>query len=174
MEVRHRRDRSDLEELADVELASRVAQGDAAALEALYDRHAPVVYSLALRIVGDAPSAEELLQDVFFRVWQQAAAFRADRGAFRAWVLTMTHHRAVDELRRRQRRPRPADGRASDLLLAAVVDARPDVYFDPQRAPLNHAIFGPNPTFTGELVAGEVTIAAPSTLPLLPAATPAP
>src|SRR3712207_8716928 len=45
---------------------------------------------------------------------------------------------------------------------------------DPKRAPLNHAIFGPNPTFTGELVAGEVTIAAPSTLPLLPAGTPAP
>ncbi len=48
------------------------------------------------------------------------------------------------------------------------------VFFDPKRAPLNHAIFGPNPTFTGELVAGEITIAAPSTLPLLPAGTPAP
>ncbi len=48
------------------------------------------------------------------------------------------------------------------------------VFFDPERAPVNHGIFGPNPTFTGELVAGEVTIAAPGTLPLLPAATPAP
>jgi hypothetical protein len=43
------------------------------------------------------------------------------------------------------------------------------VFFDPDRSPLNHAIFGPNPTFTGEMVAGEITIAAPSTLPLLPA-----
>ena len=48
------------------------------------------------------------------------------------------------------------------------------VFFDPERAPLNHAIFGPNPTFTGELIAGEITIAVPSTLPLLPGATPAP
>ncbi len=47
------------------------------------------------------------------------------------------------------------------------------VFFDPKQAPLNHAIFGPNPTFTGELIAGEITIAAPSTLPLLPG-TPAP
>ncbi len=48
------------------------------------------------------------------------------------------------------------------------------VFFDPQRASVNHGIFGPNPVFTGELVAGEVTIAAPSTLPLLAGATPAP
>jgi hypothetical protein len=46
------------------------------------------------------------------------------------------------------------------------------VFFDPEGAPVNHGIFGPNPTFTGELVTGEVTIAAPSTLPLLPRATP--
>lgn len=48
------------------------------------------------------------------------------------------------------------------------------VFFDPERAPVNHGIFGPNPAFTGELIAGEVTIAAPSTLPLLTGATPAP
>ncbi len=47
------------------------------------------------------------------------------------------------------------------------------VFFDPEQAPLNHSIFGPNPTFTGELVAGEITIAAPSALPLLPG-TPGP
>jgi len=46
------------------------------------------------------------------------------------------------------------------------------VFFDPEQAPVNHGIFGPNPTFTGELVAGEVTIAAPAVLPLLPAETP--
>ena len=46
------------------------------------------------------------------------------------------------------------------------------VFFDPEQAPVNHAIFGPNPTFTGEMVAGEVTIAAPAVLPLLPAETP--
>lgn len=46
------------------------------------------------------------------------------------------------------------------------------VYFDPERAPVNHAIFGPNPTFTGELIAGEVTITAPAALPVLPADTP--
>jgi hypothetical protein len=48
------------------------------------------------------------------------------------------------------------------------------VFFDPERSPVNHGIFGPNPAFTGELVAGEITIAAPSTLPLLTDSTPAP
>ena len=48
------------------------------------------------------------------------------------------------------------------------------VFFDPQRAPVNHGIFGPNPVFTGEFVAGQVTIAARGTLPLLAGATPAP
>jgi hypothetical protein len=48
------------------------------------------------------------------------------------------------------------------------------VFFDPERAPVNHAIFGPNPTFTGEMVAGEVTIAVAAVLPLLPPATPGP
>ncbi len=47
------------------------------------------------------------------------------------------------------------------------------VFFDPEEAPINHAVFGPNPTFTGEQIAGEVTIAAPAVLPLLPAGTPA-
>jgi hypothetical protein len=47
------------------------------------------------------------------------------------------------------------------------------VFFDPDRAPLNHGIFGPNPAFTGEMIAGEITIAAPAVLPLL-AATPSP
>jgi hypothetical protein len=46
------------------------------------------------------------------------------------------------------------------------------VFFDPDQAPVNHAIFGPKPTFTGEMVAGEVTIAVPAVLPLLPAETP--
>lgn len=48
------------------------------------------------------------------------------------------------------------------------------VFFDPKRAPVNHGIFGSNPVYTGELMAGEVTIVAPSTLPLLAGATPAP
>src|SRR5215204_1764664 len=47
------------------------------------------------------------------------------------------------------------------------------VFFDPDRAPLNHAIFGPNPAFTGEMIAGEITIAAPAALPLI-SGTPAP
>ena len=48
------------------------------------------------------------------------------------------------------------------------------VFFDPKWAPVNHDIFGSNPVYTGELMAGDVTIAAPSTLPLLAGATPAP
>ncbi|HEY8448180.1 MAG TPA: sigma-70 family RNA polymerase sigma factor [Thermomicrobiales bacterium] len=94
---------------SDAELIARASEGDARALETLYDRYARVVYSFALRIVGDPQVAEELMQEVFFRAWQQGRAFRSSRGSFITWLLSITHNLSIDELRKRRRRPQRAE-----------------------------------------------------------------
>jgi RNA polymerase sigma-70 factor (ECF subfamily) len=112
---------------SDTELIGRASEGDARALEVLYDRYSRVVYSFALRIVGDPQLAEELLQEVFFRAWQQGAAFRAARGSFVTWLLSITHNMAIDEVRKRRRRPQRADNEEPEVALAAVQDEGQDV-----------------------------------------------
>jgi RNA polymerase sigma-70 factor (ECF subfamily) len=83
----------------------RVAQGDENALGRLYDRFGQAVYSLCLRIVRDGPTAEELTQEVFVRLWRSAASFEPDRGRVSTWLLRIAHNLALNELRRRQSRP---------------------------------------------------------------------
>jgi RNA polymerase sigma-70 factor (ECF subfamily) len=120
----------DLTKASDAELIARVSEGDARALEVLYDRYARVVYSFALRIVGDPSLAEELLQEVFFRAWQQGGAFRATRGSFITWLLSITHNLAIDELRKRRRRPQRAENNTSEeseQLLPEMPDESQDV-----------------------------------------------
>ncbi len=117
----------DLSTLTDVDLIGRVSDGDAKALEVLYDRYNRVVYSFALRIVADPRIAEELLQEVFFRAWQQGKAFRETRGAFVTWLLSITHNMAIDEVRKRRRRPQKADSEDPEMVLAGVADTRQDV-----------------------------------------------
>ena len=109
-------------ESGDAELIGRAADGDARALEILYDRYSRVVFSFALRIVGDRQVAEEVLQEVFFRAWQQGAAYRAAKGTFVTWLLSITHNMAIDEVRRRRRRPLKADSEEPETILAAVAD----------------------------------------------------
>jgi RNA polymerase sigma-70 factor (ECF subfamily) len=102
---------------SDAALITRVAQGDLAALDTLYVRYARPVFSLAVRMLGDAADAEEVTQDVFERVWRSARHFDPARGQGGAWLLTMTHHGAIDTLRKRQRRPVPTYGVVADLTL---------------------------------------------------------
>src|SRR3954470_7780552 len=117
----------DLSALSDVDLISRVSEGDPKALEVLYERYNRVVYSFALRIIGDPQIAEELLQEVFFRAWQQGKAFRETRGAFVTWLLSITHNMAIDEVRKRRRRPQKADSEEPETVLAGVPDSSQDV-----------------------------------------------
>lgn len=93
----------------DVTLVAAVRQGDVQALEVLYNRYARPTFAFALRIVGDPLEAEELLQEAFLRVWQQADRFEHVRGSFPTWLLSITHNLAIDALRRRRRRPQRAD-----------------------------------------------------------------
>lgn len=91
--------------VSDDELIAALAAGESAALGPLYDRHAPPIFSLLLRILGDRATAEDLLQDVFLRAWQQAHLFDETRGNARAWLFCMAHSMALNEIRRRRRRP---------------------------------------------------------------------
>ncbi|HLW01767.1 MAG TPA: sigma-70 family RNA polymerase sigma factor [Ktedonobacterales bacterium] len=97
------------QELEDERLAKQVADGDAAALEQLYDRYGQAVYSLALRIVRDPETAEELTQEVFVRLWRYAATFDPTRGRFSGWLLGIAHNLSLNEVRRWQSRPQKAD-----------------------------------------------------------------
>ncbi|MGW4051779.1 ECF RNA polymerase sigma factor SigK [Streptomyces sp. NPDC004779] len=80
-------------------LLLRAAEGDREAFAGVYDALAQTVMGLACRILRDASQAEEVTQDVMIEVWRTADRFRPDRGTAKAWVLTLTHRRAVDRVR---------------------------------------------------------------------------
>lgn len=81
---------------------SAVADGDLTAFESLYDRHAPVVYALLLRILGNADDAQEVLQEAFVKAWSSAAKYDAGRGSEAAWLISIARSRGIDRLRSRK------------------------------------------------------------------------
>ncbi|MGE5594743.1 MAG: RNA polymerase sigma factor [Hyphomicrobiales bacterium] len=91
---------------ADRELLQHIRLRDEEALLALYDRYQRLLMALALRIVGDRETAEEVLQDVFVRVWDSASSFDDGRGSVSAWLFGITRNRAIDVLRSAQHRAR--------------------------------------------------------------------
>lgn len=100
-------DDTDLAE--DLLLVGRMAGGDGEALAGLYDRHASLVLGLLTRMLADRGAAEEILQETFFQVWQQARRFRAEIGRPRAWILMIARSRALDRLRSQGARARRED-----------------------------------------------------------------
>ena len=85
----------------DSELLQRASKGDSTAVLQLYDRHAGAVLALAIRILGGRDEAEEVVQESFVKVWQEAATYDAGRAGFRAWICTIARNRSLDLLRRR-------------------------------------------------------------------------
>ena len=79
-----------------------VKSGDQQAMAELYDRYSPVVYAVALRVLGDPGRAEDVLQEVFLQLWRNPAAFDSARGSLGAWLAVITRNRAIDGLRRRK------------------------------------------------------------------------
>lgn len=86
----------------DSHLVALVAEGDATALEALYDRYGEAAYSLALQILTDQSLAEGVVREVFLSLWREARRFDPARGTVATYLLTTTHHRAVDVVRREE------------------------------------------------------------------------
>src|SRR5512132_2111985 len=87
-------------QLADEDLMQLVRRGDAAAFEAVYDRHSTAAFSLAYRMTGRRPTAEEVVQEAFLSLWRSGARYDRARGSVRTWVLGIVHNRAIDALRR--------------------------------------------------------------------------
>jgi RNA polymerase sigma-70 factor (ECF subfamily) len=85
------------------------------ALGVLYDRYSRLVFSLALQMMGDAAAAEEITQDVFFRIWEKAHTYRADQARVSTWITSITRYRSIDLLRRRGTRPDHASLAWDDL-----------------------------------------------------------
>jgi len=68
----------------------------------LYDRYSPLVYSVAVRVLGDTGTAEDVLQEVFMQLWRNPGLFDSSRGNLGAWLAVIARNRAIDTLRRRK------------------------------------------------------------------------
>jgi RNA polymerase sigma-70 factor (ECF subfamily) len=86
--------------LADEELMRLVQDGDPRAFELVYDRHGGAAFSLAYRMVGTRPAAEDISQEAFLSIWRSRLRYVPERGSVRTWVLGIVHNRAIDALRR--------------------------------------------------------------------------
>jgi RNA polymerase sigma-70 factor (ECF subfamily) len=89
----------------DAELIQRIKDRDQAALVELYECHRYLVYNMAMQVLRDPATAEEITQDVFFQVWRWPERWDAGRGRFTSWILTVTRYTAIDHLRRENRQP---------------------------------------------------------------------
>ena len=81
-------------------LAARMATGDVAALDALYDRHAAIVLGIALKVTGERDLAERVLQETFWQAWRSASAYSSRRGSFTGWLFRMARSLAIDAERK--------------------------------------------------------------------------
>jgi RNA polymerase sigma-70 factor (ECF subfamily) len=87
---------------SDVDLMLGIQAGDADALSQLYDRYNGIVKALILRIIHNDTEADDLLQEVFMEIWNQAKNFSAEKGKPLGWMVTLTRRRAIDALRKKQ------------------------------------------------------------------------
>lgn len=90
---------------SDADLMAAISRREAGAFEALYDRYARLVFSTAFRVLHDAAAAEDVVQDVYVRLWQRPDRYVESRGKFLGWLLSVARNRAIDEIRARGRRP---------------------------------------------------------------------
>ena len=95
---------TDVVHLSDEALIALAARGEEPALAALYDRYGRVAYGLALRVLRDATLAEDAVQEAFLAVWRSAHRYIPERSKPSTWIMTFVHRRAVDLVRREERR----------------------------------------------------------------------
>ena len=83
----------------DAAILRQIADRDPRGVELLYDRYGGVAFALAFRLLGERGSAEDVVQEAFLNVWRQGASYDTRRGTVRTWLLTIVHHRAIDQMR---------------------------------------------------------------------------
>jgi len=144
----------DLAHLSDEAVVALVGRSDDTALAELYDRYGRVAYGLARRIVRDEALAQDAVQEAFLAVWRTAGRFVPERAKASTWILTLVHRRAVDLVRREERRraeslelaPEPTTSAADDdawlRLRRERVQAALRQLPDPQREALELAYYG--------------------------------
>jgi RNA polymerase sigma factor (sigma-70 family) len=144
----------ELAHLSDEALVALAARSEQSALAELYDRYGRPAYGLALRILRDESLAEDAVQEAFLTVWRTAARFVPEKGKASTWILTLVHRRAVDVVRREQRRrtdsleqaPEPGGGGADEeawlRLQRERVQAALKQLPDQQREALELAYYG--------------------------------
>ena len=103
-----------VQQIADREMIERIGRGDQSAFSALYDRLSRPLYSLALRMLGDAGDAQDALQDVFLQIWSRAATYNPEQSTVFSWTVLLTRSRVIDRLRARKRRLRIVDSATGD------------------------------------------------------------
>src|SRR5436309_12854115 len=94
----------ELAHLSDEALLALIARGDDLALAELYSRHRRAGYGLAFRSLRDDALAQDAVQEAFLGVWRSAGRFNAEKAKPSTWILTLVHRRAVDLVRREERR----------------------------------------------------------------------
>ncbi|HZQ16331.1 MAG TPA: sigma-70 family RNA polymerase sigma factor [Gaiellaceae bacterium] len=109
--------------LSDEAVVALVARSDDTALAELYDRFGNVAYAMALRTLRDPALAQDAVQDAFLQIWRSAGRFHSEKGSARVWLLTLVHRRAVDLVRREQRRRTAPETEAPEERTGAADEA---------------------------------------------------
>ena len=111
----------------DQTLIAAIAAGDSNALEQLYDRYGAAVYRVALRMLKNRELAEDVVQEVFWRVWRRSASFINERGRVTQWLFGIAHNLCIDEMRRMRARPAPVYEDVEHPVIQQLIDEQTDV-----------------------------------------------
>jgi len=102
------------QQMLDQEMVARIGRHDQSAFSALYDRLSGPLYSLAMKMLGDASDAQDALQEVFVQIWSRASTYDPEKSSVFSWAVLLTRSRAIDRLRARDRRLRVVVGSTAD------------------------------------------------------------
>jgi RNA polymerase sigma-70 factor, ECF subfamily len=117
---------ADYKELSDIQLIDEIVRFKSRALEELYDRYAPIVYTMAKKIAPDEKSAEDIVIDVFSIIWKKAGDIDFTKNCVYTWIITLTRNKAIDVLKR---------GRSPEATLDYYDDQYENTYILPQISP---------------------------------------
>ena len=98
------------------ELMNRIKAKDTVAFGQLYDQYKSLLYGMIVSIVKGREEAEDVLQEVFLRIWEKAHLFDADRGHVYSWIVTLTRNQAIDRIRSKGYQTQPKDGESPAIL----------------------------------------------------------